>query len=238
MALSRRWKIGLWTAAGAFALLLIAAAVALLRLDDMARAAVEKGGSRALGVEVGLAGAQVSLFKGTMTLTGLRVANPVGQGFRAGDFLTVGRIAGEGDVFGAVRSGELHVKEIVIESPQFVYEDVKGLSNVEAIRRGMARSARPSGGGGGESSGTVRLRIDVLKIRNATIRIVRDGREVGAFNAAEVEIPGICDHNGRGVEPDRVAGVVIERLFGNGGFAEAKDARKKPSKRSEPRHGK
>lgn len=237
MALSRRWKIVLWTAAGAFALLLIAAVVALLSLDDMARAAVEKGGSQALGVEVRVAGAQVSLFKGTVTLTELRVANPVGQGFRAGDFLTVGRVASEGDVFGAIRTGELHVKEIVIESPQFVYEDVKGLSNVEAIRRGMARSARPSGGGG-ESSGTVRLRIDVLKIRNATIRIVRDGREVGVFNAAEVEIPGICDQNGRGVEPDRVAGVVIERLFGNGGFAEAKDARKTPSRRSEPRHGK
>lgn len=211
-------------------------AVALARIDTISRHAVEDWGTEALGTRVQLAEAHVSVFKGKVALKGLRVANPLAPAFPTADFLSVGGISGEADVMRVIRGGDLHVRELRIESPQFFYDEIKGVSNIEAIRRCMAQSAR-AGAEGGASAATVRLRIDMLRIRNAAIHIRRDGREIAAFSAAEIEIPSLCDQNGGGLPSDRVVGAIIERVFCSAVLPKVDPPRQTPPKRNEPRHG-
>jgi hypothetical protein len=231
-----RWAV--WSGATLIAGAVVAAGIALARVDGMTQGAVERWGTQALGVAVRVEGAEVSVLKGTVTLTGLRVANPAGLGFREGDFVTVGRVSGRGDLLRAVRTGEVRLRELVIESPQFTHEEVKGLSNVEAVRRGMARGVAGPGGGAAAAPEAARLRIDRLRIKDVSVRALRDGTVVGVFTAAAIEIPELCGQNGQGVAPERVADAVLARVFGNGAPAGPKETRKASPKRSEPRHGK
>ena len=60
------------------ALVAALAVAAVLFVDSLARQAVERGGTHALGVETKLASASIGLFSGEFTLEGLSVANPPG----------------------------------------------------------------------------------------------------------------------------------------------------------------
>ena len=60
------------------AILAALAVAAVLFVDSLARQAVERGGTHALGVETKLAGASIGIFSGAFTLEGLSVANPPG----------------------------------------------------------------------------------------------------------------------------------------------------------------
>ena len=64
---------------------------AFFYIDSIAKQAVERGGTYALGVNTTLRKADVEVFSGAVTLNGLRVANP--EGFAADHFLRLG----EGD---------------------------------------------------------------------------------------------------------------------------------------------
>ena len=69
--------------------LVVAALIAaVLGIDAIARTAVEKGGTYALGVDTKLAKADIGLFQGTTELGGLTVANP--PGFETTPFLGLG----------------------------------------------------------------------------------------------------------------------------------------------------
>jgi len=59
-------------------LLVVALVGGLLALDSFAKAAVEQGGTSALGVETTLGSASIGLFSGSVELEDLRIANPAG----------------------------------------------------------------------------------------------------------------------------------------------------------------
>lgn len=65
--------------------LVLVAVVAFLFLDSIAKQAIERSGSYALGVDTELDSADIGLFSGRFRLDGLNVANP--QGFKEPHFL-------------------------------------------------------------------------------------------------------------------------------------------------------
>jgi hypothetical protein len=69
-------------------LLVVAALVAFLFLDGIVKAAIEKGGTYALGVETTVANADLDALGGDLKIGGLRIANP--EGFEGEHFLAVG----------------------------------------------------------------------------------------------------------------------------------------------------
>src|SRR5687767_9294603 len=81
-------KIALRALAVIVVLVLVAVVAVVLGIDSIARKAIEKGGTYALGVDTKLAKADIGLFAGTTELGGLTVANP--PGFEATPFLSLG----------------------------------------------------------------------------------------------------------------------------------------------------
>ena len=70
-----------------FLIVLVGIIVVVLSFDAIAKVAVEKGASYALGVKTSLNSAKVGLFSGKFRLAGLRVDNPAG--FHSDHFLTL-----------------------------------------------------------------------------------------------------------------------------------------------------
>jgi len=68
-------------------LVIIGAVVGVMYIDGIAKSAVEKGATNALGVQTTLVGADVKILSSEFTLNGLNVANP--EGFDTDHFMTL-----------------------------------------------------------------------------------------------------------------------------------------------------
>lgn len=113
-------------------LVLVALAVGalFLGLDAAVRAAVEKGGSAALGVPTHLDKASLSPFSGKLSLTGLEVENP--PGFEDRPFLTLGRAHTEVDL-ASLRSDVARIDLVELEAIELLLQRREGRSNYGVI---------------------------------------------------------------------------------------------------------
>ncbi len=84
---AKKSKLILWIVVSAAAVLVIALLVVLASVNTIARSAVEVAGTTALGVQTKLDGANVGVFDGDVTLSGLVVSNP--EGFKTPHFLSL-----------------------------------------------------------------------------------------------------------------------------------------------------
>ena len=80
-------KIAVRILVGLLALLVVAGLAGLFFVDSLAKKAVERGGTYALGVPTELGSASIGLFSGEFELERLRVSNP--PGFSQPDFFTM-----------------------------------------------------------------------------------------------------------------------------------------------------
>jgi hypothetical protein len=87
MMAAKNSRLILWIVASVAAVVVIALLVALASVNTIARNAVEVGGKTALGVKTKLDGANVGVFDGDVTLSGLLVSNP--DGFSTPHFLAM-----------------------------------------------------------------------------------------------------------------------------------------------------
>lgn len=84
-------------------------------IDSIAKSAVEKGGTYALGVPTKLADADVGLLKGDVGLTGLDVNNP--PGYKSASFLTMGQ--------GGVQVSLGTLRKDIVELPRLSLSDIQ-----------------------------------------------------------------------------------------------------------------
>jgi hypothetical protein len=82
--------------ASLLAFLMLIAAGALFAVDAVAKAAIERGGSAAFGVETKLESADIGLLGGGIGLAGLEIANPAG--YRGPHSITIRSIDSEGSL--------------------------------------------------------------------------------------------------------------------------------------------
>src|SRR5262245_65188120 len=80
-------KIAVRLLVGLLALVVVAGLAGLFFVDSLAKKAVERGGTYALGVPTELGSASIGLFSGEFELERLRVSNP--PGFSQPDFFTL-----------------------------------------------------------------------------------------------------------------------------------------------------
>jgi hypothetical protein len=142
-------------------LLALAVGALFLGLDRAVRAAVEKGGTRALGVPTHLERASLSPFDGEVTLGGLEVENP--PGFEATPFLTLGRAHTQVDL-ASLRGEVARIDLVELESVALLLQRREGRSNygviLEHLDSGGGEEPREPEGEG------VRLNIERLVIRD------------------------------------------------------------------------
>jgi len=141
---------------------------AFTRIDSIFKAAVEQGGTYALGVKTTLASADVQLTQGKVSMSGLNVANP--DGYKSDKFFGLGT--------GSVQVALPTVNQPVIEVPMLNLSDIRvnleksgGKANYKLILDNLARlgsgSTEPKPAGGSEK----KFIINEVDIRNVVVHV-------------------------------------------------------------------
>jgi uncharacterized protein involved in outer membrane biogenesis len=149
----------------------IAAAFIYLSMNygSIVKAGVESNGPKFTKTEVALGGVDVSPFAGEISINDFLVGNP--KGFKTSHAFKVGTIKVAVDL-GSLTSETIHITEIVIDSPDIIYELGGGGSNLQTIQKNVAQASGGGGkgkaakDGGGEGPKVV---IDNLYVRNIKV---------------------------------------------------------------------
>jgi hypothetical protein len=191
-------------------LLAIGAVVLFFSLDRIAEAAIEKGGTYALGVETTLDEADVGVFSRTFGLKELRVANP--EGFERTPFLELK--SGETEVkVESLFKDTVDIPKLLLEGVRLRLEQQGGRMNYAVITDNLKRfeSKSPS-----EKEGKKFIIREVL-IRDVvcTVDLLPLG---GALTTTDLKIPelrltGVGTEGNKGVVLAELAGVIVSALF-------------------------
>ncbi|MCP3962052.1 MAG: hypothetical protein GY719_29775 [bacterium] len=151
---------------------LIAVAISYVgkNLDAIVEGAIEKIGTKALGVEVAVGAVELKLEEGRGSIRGVEVANPAG--YSAGNALSFGELTLEIDkASGAVVLVRAAAPEILVET--------KGESNnIETLLAGLSSDAPPAESEVETEAGEpLSLRIDRVEIEAARAVVTGDDRE-------------------------------------------------------------
>lgn len=171
--------------AGLVGLLVVLALGALLFLDPLVAAAIEKGATFATGVETDVGSVDASPFAGTFEMQELSLANP--PGFRAEPFLRVAsaRAAWQN---GTILSDTIEMDELVLEGVQVSLEKGGSGTNWGAILdhlEGLSPKDTPAG-----STPAKKLAIKKIEILNVTAGLHLSGVPLLA-GSTEVKVPRI-----------------------------------------------
>lgn len=193
-----------WIALAVVLLVVVAVGAVVMNLNGIVRSAVEKGTTKSLELNTTLAGANIGLLSGDVSLSKLIIANP--QGFTAPELLSLGKVSVDtsyGKVFGSPTS----VDALVIEQPKLVLEFKGTQSNLKTVAEKLGSSP---------DSDPLKLIIDDLKVQGAQVEIRSDLllKEPFVINVPDIELQqiGNADGNRNGEEVGRIVSQVITRL--------------------------
>ncbi len=160
-----------------FAVLAIVAVIAAafiylsMNYSSIVKAGVESNGPKFTKTEVALGGVDVSPFAGEISINDFLVGNP--KGFKTSHAFKVGTVKVAVDL-GSLTSETIHITEIVIDSPDIIYELGGGGPNLQTIQKNVAQASGGGGkgkaakDGGGEGPKVV---IDNLYVRNIKVAL-------------------------------------------------------------------
>ena len=178
--------------AGALVVVLVAiVAIAFMSIDSIAKTAIERGSTYALGVQTTLASADIGILSGEFAMFGLDVANP--EGFESDHFLQLG----EGFLavsLGSLREDTVEVPTLALTGIDINLEKRGGKANYKIIADNLKRfeSGDTADDGGQADAGKPgkRFVIHEIIIRdvNVTVDLVPAG---GALTRLEVPIDEI-----------------------------------------------
>ncbi len=182
-------------------ILAVVVGVVLFRVDSIAKAGVERGGTYALGVPTTVEGVSVSLWGGTFDMSGLQVANP--QGFDAPFLMKNGAFNL------AVDSGSFFSDEIVVPLIQLDGMDIHfikkdGKNNISPVLEhlkqfeGGAEAQEQTGSG-------KKFIINKLVIKNVTAHV-----DVPVVGQKSVKVPDIVLED---LTPDNAQGLLMSEIM-------------------------
>lgn len=219
-------------------LIVVAVVIGLLMIDPIARKAVEKSGSEALGVQTSLDWADVGIRKGRFAMEGLRVDNP--EGFDSDYFLELDK----GDVnvtFGSLLEDTVELPELNLSGVE-INLDREGLkANYDVIFDNIKKESteKPTTEGKQFVIRTVNVKdvlvhVDTLpiggdvtrldlKIDTVTVHDVGSGADAGKALAEvwDVLLKAIFAaiiEKGGGIIPEDILGDLSEGLASLGGL--------------------
>lgn len=182
-------------------------------IDSIAKAGVEKGATYALDVPTTLKSADVQVFAGKFSMSGLDVANP--KGFSSAHFLAMGN----GGVH--VSLGTLNQKTVVL--PELKLSDIDVnlqksggtsnykviLDNLKRLESGGAPSKPKSGGGGGKDFVIKKVQIDNVTAHVDLLPIGGDATKL------DVTVPQIVltDVGENGVPMSQLVNVLTQAIM-------------------------
>lgn len=136
-------------------------------IDRIVKAGVETYAPRFTGTQVRLGGVSSSIMGGEVTIKDFFLGNP--QGFKTAHAFKVNQVKVVIDG-ASLATDVVHIKEIVIDAPDIIYEMGGGSSNLQAIQNNVAKAAgggKSSAASSSESGPSKKVIIDNLYVRNA-----------------------------------------------------------------------
>ncbi len=205
--------------AGALVVLLVIAVVAVFFfVDSIAKGAIERGATYALGVQTTLGSADVGITSGEFGMKALRVANP--EGFPSDHFMTLG----SGEVALTLRT----LRQEVVELPKLALSGIdlrlekKGAQSNYKVIVDHLKSLQSGPDSGGETpkdeGGGKRFVIREVLVTDVNV----EADLVGGGDLTKVRVPikeirltdvGSGGGNERGVSMSELTGVLIEAIL-------------------------
>lgn len=169
--MKRKWKILIAVAA----VLVVIMILAVVFIDHLAKAGLQKGATFALGVDATVEGVDVSLLGGSVDIKGLAVSNP--EGYGDGNILELGR------AFASVKPSSLmgdvvEIGEIVLESPIVKLRQQGLKTNLSVILANLEGSEETAE----DSSESMKLKVGSISLTGAVF-------EYSLAGAPPVKIP-------------------------------------------------
>lgn len=155
-----------------------------MNYSSIVKAGVETYGPQFTQTSVGIDGVKVSPFAGEVSLQEFLVGNP--KGYKTSHAFKVGEVKVSVDL-GSLTSNVVRIREIVIDSPDVIYElGGPAGSNLQTIQQNVAKASGPSTGGQAKpASGEGRkVIIDNLYIRKPKVAL-----SAGVLAGKTVEVP-------------------------------------------------
>ena len=159
---------------GAVFLLIIVLILGVLGffLNSAIKTGIETMGPKMTGTPISLQEADLSLLSGRSQLEGLIVGNP--KGFHTDHALKLGLVRVKTDL-SSIISDTLVVEEILIESPEIVFEGNLSSNNIQQIRKHVETfsASDPQGHQGKEEDSTSKRKVQIhhLTIKNAKVKL-------------------------------------------------------------------
>ncbi len=180
-------------------LILVAAVAGMALMDSVVKAGVERVGPLITRVPLGVDGVNVSLMRGSFSLTGFRMGNP--EGYRAPDSVRVGRMRVDAELR-SLLSQQVALHLIEVDRPEITVEFSGGKTNLAAILENVRRppTREPT---------DKKLLIGRLHITAPTVHLA--GLPMG--QTFSITLPDIAiddlGADGRGLTPAQVAEKVL-----------------------------
>lgn len=207
---------------GVLVALLLAVYVGLsFFLGSVVRAGVNTFGPKLTQTKVELAGARISPFTGSGTLSGLFVGNP--EGWQSDRAFYLGKIHVDVEPF-SIFGDHIVVNEILIDEPEFVYETKIVASNIKDLLKNIEEFTGGNETATAESGAPIKFVVKNFRLTNGKARL-----GVGPA-ALPLPLPPIALNDlgvkEGGITPDQLAGAVMKSVLGSIGAATAHAAGK------------
>jgi hypothetical protein len=197
--------------------------LAVMNINSLAKAGIEKGGTYALGTNTTLRSANVGILDGTFSMNGLNVANP--PGYKSPAFLSLGS-GGVAVSFNTLSKPVVELPKLSLDNLNVALEKSGGKANFNVILDHIKQVADQAGGGGSSSGGSSgggekKFVVNELALTNIKISVDLIG---GPGDLTKVNIPideikltnvgktgtGV---GGTGVTMSQLASIIVEAVL-------------------------
>lgn len=189
----------------------------LFYVDSIAKVAIERGGTAALGTPTTVDGVNIKVFSGQGKVSGLQVANPPGG--VAKHFLKVGDASAE-VTLGSLTSDVVKAPIIEINHVEMALEKKGKQANYEIILDNLKKVKDTTTGGGQttpEGKPAKKFLVEQIVIRDVKVHVDMDRTGLGGkLTELDVEIPEIkIDGFGsdKPLDMQQLTGIVTKAVF-------------------------
>jgi len=186
--------------------LVVALLVVWLMIDSIAKTAVERAGSQALGVDTRVDSVSLHLFRGEAIVSGIAISNP--KGCETPHLMKTGSLEAAVDI-GSLFTDTVVIRKFEIDGLDMNIEQPKlGATNVTTLLDNIKASGGSQPEEKKEASGK-KFKVDHISVRNvvAHIQVLPIGGKATLF---DVKVPEIQMDN---VTSDNASGVAMPELM-------------------------
>jgi hypothetical protein len=187
-------------------LLIVVGIVGYIWIDSIAKAAIEKGGTYALGVETTVSDVSLSPVGGTMKIDGLAVANP--EGFKDPHLMTSGRFD-LAVVTGSLLKDTIQVSKFELDGLNLNIEQTLQKNNVSAILNSLKKFESAEKPKKKDEGAGKKVKVDVITIRNVQASFRLPVGSPLTVKVPEIQLKDVTGDNAEGV----VVGELIARVL-------------------------